>query len=509
MQRKSITINDNEKLLEGFNSVADAVKQSLGSEGGYAVMKNDFDNPTITKDGFSIAKKIFFEDDFMNIGATLAKQVCATTLIKAQDSTTSSLTFAQALVKHIGSRYNKKVEQGIDEAFKEITESLDALSREINDETVRKIATISANNKKELGDLVYKAYKSISKGGIINVVEADQDRTTLKISKGMKLDKGFSSPFFVNNQNKACFEADNCLVLVYEGILEGDEIVQEFITENSNKPILIVAERFSDDVSIRMADYAQRKVLNICLVAAPEYDLKRKAILEDLALYTGGEVFLRGSSTEVKAGTVKRVLVEEGSTSITQENVSQEVKDRIEELRNQLEVVTDKKFIQTRVQNLEGSSATIFVGGTTPVEKKETFDLLDDAVGSVNSSLKEGWICGGGATMVYISSGLDTKFSNSDVQYGYDAMREAIKAPFQQICTNAGRAYKDYLPSFYNRVFRNKVIDDYGIGYNAITDEVSNLIEDGVIDSKYSIRVALENAKSVAKLLSNVRVVIT
>ena len=227
-------------------------------------------------------------------------------------------------------------------------------------------------------------------------------------------------------------------------------------------------------------------------------NIKRKAILEDLALYTRGEVFLQGTSKTVITGIAKQVTVNESNTSIVIEKTTKEVLEKVENLKSQLENVVDKDFIKQRIQGLEGASATIYVGGTTPVEKKERFDLVEDGVGAILSSMKEGWICGGGATFVHIGGLMNRTFDNDDVQFGYDALKKAIKAPFNQICSNANRNGKKYL----------KQIDKYGLGYNAITDEVSNLIDDGVIDSKYSIRVALENAKSIAVLLLNVKVVI-
>ena len=493
------------KLIQGFNAVADAVGKTMGSEGGYAISHNDFDNPDITKDGISVARKIFFEDKAKNIGATLAKQVCATTLVKSQDSTSTAIVLAKDITKQMLPRFNKKVEKGVEEAYKEVLVHLDVLAKEMDDDSALKIATISANNNKELGEIVFKAYEVVGKNGIINVGQHDKEKTELKVFKGMKLDKGFMNPYFITNQQTAAFEAEDVLVIVYEGHLDNDDIITQFINDNARypnssvvRPILLIAERFSDDVILNLVNFHQRKVINICCVQAPEYDIKRKAILEDLALYTSGEVFLQGTSKTVITGIAKQVTVNESNTSIVVEKATKEVLEKVENLKSQLENVVDKDFIKQRIQGLEGASATIYVGGTTPVEKKERFDLVEDGVGAILSSMKEGWICGGGATFVHIGGLMNRTFDNDDVQFGYDALKKAIKAPFNQICSNANRNGKKYL----------KQIDKYGLGYNAITDEVSNLIEDGVIDSKHSIRVALENAKSIAVLLLNVKVVI-
>lgn len=493
-----LKIRDNKELIQGFFAVADAVGQTLGSEGGYAISHNDFDNPDITKDGFSVAQKIHFDNKFKNTGAILAKQVCATTLVKSQDSTSTAIVLAKAITKQMLPRFNKKVEKGVEEAYKEVLVHLDVLAKEMDDDSALKIATISANNNKELGEIVFNAYKVVGKNGIINVGQHDKEKTELKVFKGMKLDKGFMNPYFITNQQTAAFEAEDVLVIVYEGHLDNDQDVLECIQNNSNKPILLIAERFSDDVILNLVSHHQRKAVNICCVQAPEYDIKRKAILEDLALYTSGEVFLQGTSKTVVTGIAKQVTVNESNTSIVVEKATKEVLEKVENLKSQLENVVDKDFIKQRIQGLEGASATIYVGGTTPVEKKERFDLVEDGVGAILSSMKEGWICGGGTTFVHIGGLMNQNFDNDDVQFGYDALKKAIKAPFNQICSNANRNGKKYL----------KQIDKYGLGYNAITDEVSNLIDDGVIDSKYSIRVALENAKSIAVLLLNVKVVI-
>ena len=280
------------KLIQGFNAVADAVGKTMGSEGGYAISHNDFDNPDITKDGFSVAQKIHFDNKFKNTGAILAKQVCATTLVKSQDSTSTAIVLAKAITKQMLPRFNKKVERGVEEAYKEVLVHLDVLAKEMNDDSAFKIATISANNNKELGEIVFNAYKVVGKNGIINVGQHDKEKTELKVFKGMKLDKGFMNPYFITNQQTAAFEAEDVLVIVYEGHLDNDQDVLECIQNNSNKPILLIAERFSDDVILNLVSHHQRKAVNICCVQAPEYDIKRKAILEDLALYTSGEVFL-------------------------------------------------------------------------------------------------------------------------------------------------------------------------------------------------------------------------
>jgi len=509
-----ISINDNKKLFEGFFTVCDAVSQTMGAQGRLAIIENKIlGNPIITKDGISTAKEIFFENNFKNIGAHLAKQVAARTLVSAGDSTTSSLVFARALVNNSKKRkwlfgkkqyfFNKRVEQGMDLGYERFCELLTQVSRPVDDEAIRKIATVSSNNNTEIGDLVFKAYKAVGKGGIIDVQQSNSYVSYLDESKGMKLSKGWESPFLINNQKTAKFEGDNALVIVYEGYFSGDKIIEDFLENvERDRPIIIVAERFHEDTIIKLIEINQRRILNITAVQCPEFDNKRKALLEDLALFTGGKLFLQGGKdTTVTAGTVDRLIVTESSCSFIKNEVSQEVQYRIEELKQQMESVTDKDFIRRRIQNLEGVSATINVGGTEELERKERFDRVEDAVCSIQSAQEEGWISGGGSGLVYISKLMEKKdVGTHEMQFGYNMVVKSLREPFMQICSNANRDYRNYIGE------SEKI---YGKGYNAYTDRKSNLIEDNIIDSSKSIRTALQNALSVTKLLLNAGIVIT
>lgn len=512
-----ISINDNKKLLEGFFTVCEAVSQTMGAQGKLAVMENEvLGNPKVTKDGISTAKRIFFKDPIKNIGANLAKQIAAKTLVTAGDSTTTSLVLAKALIENSKRKkwyklnanyfYNKRVEQGMEEAYLDFCDNLKKLSRGIDDDVIKKIATVSSNNNQEIGDLVFRAYKAVGKGGIIDVQENHNSTiSTLDEAKGMRLNNGWENPFLINNQKNAKFEGENAIVVIYEGILGGDEVVQDFLQDVRNKdattPIIIIAERFHEDTIIRITDLHQRGVLNITLVQCPEYDVKRKALLEDIALFTGGKVFLQGGEAkEIQAGVADKVIVTENSCSFIKEILTEESKNKVKELKGQLKEVTDKDFIKRRIQNLEGVSATIFVGGISESEIKEKFDRVEDSVRSIESAQEEGWIAGGGSALVYIAESMRNKKIGSDeTHFGYNIVVNALDAPFKQICTNANRNYKKYYRE------SQKI---YGKGYNAYTDQKSNLIDDNIIDSTKSIRTALENAMSVTKLILNTAIII-
>lgn len=512
---KNISINNNNRLFEGFFTVCEAVSQTMGAQGRLAVMESEFmGTPIVTKDGISTAKQIYFKDKQKNLGAHLAKQVAAKTFVVAGDSTTTSLVLSKALVentKRTTKKYpwskaesefffNKRVEKGMEYAYREVCQHLEDLSQEIKAEDVLNIAKISANNSEEIGRMVYDAYVAVNGQGIIEVRQNNtQIKSTLDIQKGLKLEKGWMNPFLINNQKNAKFEAENAVVIVYEGYLGADEKVQNILQEHSDRPIIIIAERFHEDTLIKLVEINQRGQLDITVVQAPDFDVKRKAILEDIAAYTGAEAYLQGSDSAIIVGEVEKLIVSEGTTYFIQSEQSERTKQRIEDLKGQLEEVTDKVFIQKRIQNLEGLSATITVGGITESEVKEKFDRFEDSVASVMSAREEGWIAGGGSALCYIAGQMDSYLLDSEEQFGYNVFRETLMAPMTQICINSRRDPKTYL---------NASKETYGVGYNAYTDELSNLVEDSVIDSTKSIRTALENAKSVCTLLLNTSVVI-
>jgi chaperonin GroEL len=500
-------INDTKKLFEGFFTVCNAAKQTLGAEGKLAVISAPMLGmpPIVTKDGVTVARNISFPDkeQAKNMGASLAKQVAARTLLKVGDNTTTALVFAQAIVEETDEYFfNKKIEKGMDIAFEEIVENIQKVRKETDDEAIKKIATISSNNNEEIGEILYQAYKIVGEDGVIDVQEADSKANIeLVESKGMRLNKGWASPFLINNQKTGNFEANEALVIVYEGYeIHNNDIVKSFITKNSDKPIVLIVERLGLPEWVEeLYRVNVQGGYNVTLIEAPDFDVKRTALMEDIAEYVGAEIFVQGISKEVNPGKVDKVIVEQNTTSLIQQTVNEKVLERVENLKAQLENTSEKEFFQKRIQNLEGKSVTILVGGVTPEETKERFDRVDDATKNVKSSIAEGYLVGGGSAMVYISGQMKQKFDNEYVQKGYNILKEAIKRPFLQICSNARVEGEPYIKEIQSK---------YGMGYNAKTDEFTDLLEDGVIDSAKSLRVALENAKSQAVLLLNTSVVV-
>lgn len=500
------SINNNKKLLKGFFTVSDAVSVSMGMEGKLAAIEQFGGIPNSTKDGVTICRNIFFNDDEKEeeIGASFLKQACIQTLIKSGDGTSTAACLAGAIVRSTKKKkqyyFNKKVERGMQKAFDETLHLLKQYSRDITDADLEKIASISANNNPEVGKIIFDAYKAVGDNGSILVREGS--KTDLSISKGMRFNSGYCSPNLINNQQKALYEADNASVLIYNGFeIHDNDIVKNWINANRSNPIVIIAERLPSEDWIRnLYRINLQGGFNITAIECPFYDIKRETFLEDIALYTGGEVFIQGSSKEVKCGKVNSVVVEQNFTSLIKDGELKEVQEKIDILKEQLKNTSDAEFIQARIQALSGISATITVWGQNPSEMGELKDRFDDAVSAIKSAVELGWIAGGGATLAFISALLDSELDNKEEQFGYNAFKKAILAPFKQICINANRKPKLYL---------QETQDKYGYGYNARKDESSNLIEDGIIDGCKSTIISLENAFSVSKLVLNTQVVIT
>jgi len=521
----NVQIKDLDELYNGFLHTCNAVSETLGAEGKLAVLEHVDPTmpPTVTKDGVSVASHIRFTNRVNNFGAILARQVAAKTLEKSGDSTTTSLVLSKAFLNNFPNKkkYNKAVERGIDIAYKEVLEHLKNYSQSITTDTLERIAVISANNDEYLGKLIVEAYEAV--GGVHGIVEVKKNResneTTLSKQKGMKIDKGYHSPFFINNQQSVTWEAENVLIAVLETWVS-DSNIKTFIRDNRYdkdgklQPILLVMEKTEDiDFVMDLEKFAKMNLYNICLITTPDLEkFKKLNHLSDIATYTEAEIYQPNQEefVEIKPGKADSVIVNSESTVIIRKNITEDTKKLISNLKKQLKVTKEEDFLRKRIQRLEGVSCIINVGGYTDSELDERFDRVDDSLKSVKSSIEEGWIVGGGSGLVYISGLMNNKFKNADEQLGYDLVKEVIKEPFKQILKNANRKE----PTFLEKTFKRKSgyiehsLKEYGIGYNAKTDKISNLIEDGVIDSTKSIRVAFDNAKSMAEKLLNIGVVV-
>lgn len=504
-----VHINNNKKLFEGAYKALDATAVTLGLGGGFGVLENPMQGfaPIVTKDGVSVIRSISFSNAHKRMGADIVKQACLKSLIEVGDGTTTTAVLTKGILDNSfkfhgwldnkGYRhFNSNVKKGMDEAYREVVDHLQNLSLEITDSALEKIASISANNNPEAGKTIVEAYKKVGKSGIINVEQASsQSIITVDVSKGMKIDKGWVSPFLVTDGSKAIFEAENAAVLIYEGVISPSNAqdIAAQLEKYKHQPILIICEQIATDTIINIEKTHQTGKLSITVIEADKFGEERRQLLSDIAAYTDGEVFLQGTSKEYVFGQAKKIRVEKNSTQIIQDSLGNKAKERLEDLQNGEQ--TD--FVKKRIANFTGGVATIKVGDINDVSRKELFDLIDDAVHAIKSAQEEGYVAGGGATFTYISGQMKTKLKGKDEQFGYNIIKNALNQPFYQICENSNADVRKF-----HSHSRNK----YGVGFNAATGELEDMFVSGIIDSTKSLRVSLENALSVAKILLNIKV---
>ena len=513
MIQNNLLISDTEKLYEGYLLVCDAVASTLGSEGKLALLENLNVNlaPDITKDGVSVAERIRFKDKVLNFGALQAIASAARTLQLSGDSTTTTLVFAQGFLRNIDKKsFNKTVERGIEKGFKDAVEYIKELSKPVDRELLIRIATTSANNDEEIGLKIVEAYDKVGYNGIVEVKKDYSSLKTEVISQnGMKINKGYLSPFFINNQHKGVWEAENVLVACLE-TWQSDDNIMNFIKssrwdESGNlRPILFFMEKENGEFKEKLISLIEANHINACLVVAPDghNELMCTTNIKDLALFTDG-ISYHPNHSEVVCGFADSVIVDFDKTTVVKKKVSKEVGKTIKELKAK---VKKDDFTKERIQRLEGVSCLISVGGNSANDINEIFDRVEDALSSVKSAVPEGYIAGGGSTLLYISDKMYADFENKDEQIGYNLVKTVLQEPAKRILVNANRKQRDNALYFWQKDYLCPSTKTYGVGYNAKSDKISNLLEDGVIDSAKSIRVALDSAKdsAVKMLLTNV-----
>lgn len=510
MSQNNLLIRDTKKLYEGYFYVCDGVAETLGAQGGLALLENPNINlsPDYTKDGALTARSIRFKDKILNFGALQAIASAARTLQLSGDSTTTTLVFAQGFLRNIKKDlFNKTVEKGIEKGFTEAVEWIKKLSKPVDRNLLVRIATTSANNDVELGLKIVEAYDKVGYDGIVEVrKDYGSEKTEVISQSGMKIDKGYSSPFFINNQHKGVWEAEKVLVASLE-TWQSDENIMNFIKskrrdEDGNlQPILFFMEKENGEFKEKLIELIQAQHIDACLVVAPDghNELMCTTNIKDVALFTEG-VSYHPKHKEVVWGYADSVIVDFDKTTIVRKKVSKEVGKKIKELKSKEK---QDEFTKERIQRLEGISCLISVGGNSVNDVNEIFDRVEDALSSVKSAVPEGYITGGGSTLLYISNRMERVLANKDEQLGYDLIKKVLQEPAKRILTNANRKQGNWL---YGKDYFGESKKTYGLGYNAKTDKISNLIEDGVIDSAKSIRVALDSAKdsAVKMLLTNV-----
>ena len=501
------------RMLTGVNVLADAVKVTLGPKGRNVVLDKSFGAPRITKDGVSVAKEIELEDKFENMGAQMVKEVASRTNDEAGDGTTTATVLAQAIVregmKSVAAGMNPMdLKRGIDLATASVVEAIKSAAREVKDsDEVAQVGTISANGEAEIGSQIADAMQRVGNEGVITVEENKGLETETDVVEGMQFDRGYLSPYFVTNADKMTAELEDCMILLHEKKLSSLQPMVPLLESviQSQKPLLIIAEDVEGEALATLVVNKLRGGLKIAAVKAPGFGDRRKAMLQDIAILTGGQVISEDLGMKLESvtmdmlGTAKRVQITKDETTVIDgAGEKAEIEARVGQIRGQIEETTsdyDREKLQERVAKLAGGVAVIRVGGMTEVEVKERKDRVDDALNATRAAVQEGVVVGGGVALVQGAKSLDgLSGANSDQDAGIAIVRRAIEAPLRQIAENAG---------VDGAVVAGKVreSDDTSFGFNAQTEEYGDLFAFGVIDPAKVVRTALEDAASIAGLL--------
>ena len=501
------------RMLKGVNILADAVKVTLGPKGRNVVIDKSFGAPRITKDGVTVAKEIELEDKFENMGAQMVKEVASRTNDEAGDGTTTATVLAQGIVregmKSVAAGMNPMdLKRGIDQATAKLVEEIKAASREVTDsDEVAQVGTISANGEAEIGRQIADAMQKVGNEGVITVEENKGLETETVVVEGMQFDRGYLSPYFVTNADKMSAELEDCLILLHEKKLSSLQPMVPLLEAviQSQKPLLIIAEDVEGEALATLVVNKLRGGLKIAAVKAPGFGDRRKAMLQDIAILTGGQVISEDLGMKLESvtvdmlGTAKKIQITKDETTIVDgAGEKAEIEARVAQIRNQIEETSsdyDREKLQERVAKLAGGVAVIRVGGMTEVEVKERKDRVDDALNATRAAVQEGVVVGGGVALVQAGKALaNMKGANSDQDAGIEIIRRAIEAPLRQIAENAG---------VDGAVVAGKVREsnDKSFGFNAQTEEYGDLFKFGVIDPAKVVRTALEDAASVAGLL--------
>ena len=515
MAAKDVKFNTDarDRMLRGVNILADAVKVTLGPKGRNVVLDKSFGAPRITKDGVSVAKEIELEDKFENMGAQMVKEVASRTNDEAGDGTTTATILAQAIVKEgmkaVAAGMNPMdLKRGIDMATSKVVEAIKASARDVKDsDEVAQVGTISANGEAEIGRQIADAMQKVGNEGVITVEENKGLETETVVVEGMQFDRGYLSPYFVTNPDKMTAELEDCMILLHEKKLSSLQPMVPLLESviQSQKPLLIIAEDVEGEALATLVVNKLRGGLKIAAVKAPGFGDRRKAMLQDIAILTGGQVISEDLGMKLEGvtmdmlGTAKKIQITKDETTIVDGAGNKaEIEARVSQIRTQIEETSsdyDREKLQERVAKLAGGVAVIRVGGMTEVEVKERKDRVDDALNATRAAVQEGVIVGGGVALVQGGKALEgLEGANADQNAGIAIIRRAIEAPLRQIAENAG---------VDGAVVAGKVREssDAAFGFNAQTEEYGDMFSFGVIDPAKVTRTALEDAASVAGLL--------
>lgn len=514
-------IESRDALKRGVDALANAVKVTLGPKGRNVVIEKSFGAPHVTKDGVSVAKEIELEDRVENMGAQMVKEVASKTNDIAGDGTTTATVLAQAIVreglKNVAAGANPMdLKRGIDKAVTAVVENLKSQSKTVGDSTemVKQVASVSANNDETIGALIAEAFGKVGKEGVITVEEAKGIDTTVDVVEGMQFDRGYQSPYFVTNPEKMLAELENPYILLVEKKISSMKELLPVLEPiaQGGKSLLIISEEVEGEALATLVVNKLRGSLKIAAVKAPGFGDRRKAMLEDIAILTGGQVISEEQGFTMEnisldmLGTAEKVSIDKDNTTIVNGGGEEsKIKGRVNQIKAQMETTTsdyDREKLQERLAKLAGGVAVLYVGAASEVEMKEKKDRVDDALHATRAAVEEGIVAGGGVALVRAIASLnDLSGANADENTGIKIVKRAIEEPLRQIVANAGGE---------GSVIVAKVAEGTAdFGYNAKTDEYVNMLEAGIIDPTKVTRVALENAASVSGMLLTTECVIT
>ena len=500
-------------MLRGVDILANTVKVTLGPKGRNVVLDKSYGAPRITKDGVTVAKEIDLEDKFENMGAQMVKEVASKTNDVAGDGTTTATILAQGIVKE-GIKYvtagmnPMDVKRGIDAAVSHVKEKLISSAKKVKtSEEIAQVGTISSNGEKEIGDMISKAMQKVGNAGVITVEEAKSTETELDVVEGMQFDRGYLSPYFITNADKMTTELENPFILLHEKKLTNLQPMVPLLEAvvQAGRPLMIISEDVEGEALATLVVNKLRGGLKVCAVKAPGFGDRRKSMLEDLAILTGGQVISEDIGVKLESvkitdlGSCKKIKVDKDNTTIVGgSGKKNDIEARCNQIRKQTEETTsdyDKEKLQERLAKLAGGVAVIKVGGATEVEVKERKDRVEDALNATRAAVEEGVVVGGGCALLYASQDLDKiKVKGDDQKAGVDIVRKSLQAPIRQICTNAG---------VDGSVIVGKLLEANKItrGYDAQAEDYCDMFEKGIIDPAKVVRTALQDAASIAGLL--------
>jgi len=520
---KRITYSEDARqaILRGVNKLADAVKVTLGPRGRNVVIEKKFGSPTITKDGVTVAKEIELKDELENAGAQMVREVASKTSDTAGDGTTTATVLAQAIyregIKNVTAGANPMdVKRGIELAVKAAVESIDKLAKPVEGKDIAHIGTISANNDEEIGSIIAQAMDKVGKDGVITVEEARGLDTVLEVVEGMQFDRGYLSPYFVTDPERMEVVLENARILIYEKKISSMKDLLPILEQvaRQGKPLLIIAEDVEGEALATLVVNKLRGTLNVAAVKAPGFGDRRKAMLEDIAILTGGKLISEDLGIKLEGvkwedlGDAKRVAIDKDNTTLVTDNDDKDRKEaiagRVKQIRSQIEDTTsdyDREKLQERLAKLVGGVALIKVGAATETEMKEKKARVEDAMHATKAAVEEGIVPGGGVALLRAVKAVEAIKAEGDIKVGVNVIRRALEEPFRQIIFNAGKEAS---------VILNEIKQKGGNwGYDARNDEIVDMIAAGIIDPAKVTKQALQNASSIAGLMLTTEAVIS